>query len=232
MRYELNPTWCGRWADGCHVRSSQTGMVLVIGLIFLLITTLMALTAMSGVVMQERMAGNLRNVSVAQAAAESALRAGESSLHIVISRGDQIMGACDGGIHGIFNRSDDMCSAALVDQFRASRDAPGTAGGLAQDFPTALISNTELSDPEIGSMAARPTFLIEHMGMFIPGGGGEFLRDGGSGGSAPPRVYRITGRGTGSTASVVRVLESYFALMPGGGACPDGSPIPSTGICP
>lgn len=227
-------SWQGRGLPA-GLPTKQKGVVLAIGLIFLLITTLMALTAMGGVVMQERMAGNLRSVSVAKAAAESALRAGEAALHRIVSRGEQINGACDGGIHGIFDRSDDLCNPALVDQFRRLRDNPGNAGGLVQSMPVELMDDDELSDPDYGAMAARPQYVIEHMGVFIPGGGGEFLRGGSSyaGDPTAPRVYRITGRGTGTTASVVRVYESYFAMVAGGGAiCPDGSPMPPNGICP
>ena len=207
----------------------SAGMALVIGMIFLLITSLMALTAMSGVVMQERMAGNLRNVSVAKAAAESALRAGEMHLGNVISRGDEINGDCDGGAHHVFNRADPGCNTVGVDAFRESRDAPGNAGGIAQYYPAALISEDELDSPEYASMAARPMFLIEHMGEMYSGAGHEWESSGGYDTQAA-RVYRITGRGTGVSSNVIRVVESHYAMFAGGGSgtCPDGvTPIPA-----
>lgn len=213
--------------------SRQQGVALAIGLIFLLITTLIALSAMSGVVMQERMAGNLRNVSIARGAAESALRAGEIFLAGVISRGEEILGECgDGGLHQVFDRSNSACDTTQIDAFRSSRDSPGNAGGAAHDYPASLINDGQLSDPDFASMAARPQFVIEHMGDFYPGTGGEWEYEG-SYGTQAPRVYRITARGTGVTASVIRVIESQFAMVAGGGGgglCPDGiTPMPPSG---
>lgn len=230
------------------VRSSkQRGVALVVGMIFLLITSLMAITAMSGVVMQERMAGNLRNVSIAVSGAESALRAGELYLMGLISRGEQMTGACPVPENNIIDRSGSACEVpSHVDDFRSERnwiDAPG-AGVMA--YPVSLINADELESPDGAGMARRPQFMIEHMGVMVPGSGGagrERGDDGGyqAGGGAgsgfpPPRTYRITARSTGSTASVVRVAESYFAAFVGGGdrdLCPDGITEPDEdGNCP
>jgi type IV pilus assembly protein PilX len=215
---------------------ASRGMALVIGMIFLLITSLIALTAMSGVVMQERMAGNLRSVSIAQAAAENALRAGELYLSNIISRGEEITGDCGSGGHRIFNRENIVCDTGLVDAFRGSRDAPGDAGGFAQDYPVSLISASQLGDHEYAGMAGRPRFVIEHLGQMYSGGGREWDSDG-SYTSQAARVYRITGRGVGVSSGVVRVLESYFGMFAGGGAggvCPDGiTPVPTPpATCP
>ncbi|TVS15782.1 MAG: pilus assembly protein PilX [Gammaproteobacteria bacterium] len=58
----------------------QSGAALVIALVFLLLMTLVGVTAMQSTTLQERMAGNLRDRDMALQAAESALREGEWQL--------------------------------------------------------------------------------------------------------------------------------------------------------
>jgi type IV pilus assembly protein PilX len=60
------------------MHSEQRGAVLIVSLIFLLLLTLIGTTAMRTTTLQERMAGNSRDVNLSLQAAESALRAGES----------------------------------------------------------------------------------------------------------------------------------------------------------
>ena len=58
----------------------QTGSVLIISLLFLLLLTLVGVTAMQSTTMEERMAGNTRDASLAFQASEAALREAEASL--------------------------------------------------------------------------------------------------------------------------------------------------------
>lgn len=60
--------------------SRQRGSALAIALIFLLLMTLLGVSAMRGSNMQERMAGNLRDRNMAFQSAEAGLRAGETWL--------------------------------------------------------------------------------------------------------------------------------------------------------
>jgi type IV pilus assembly protein PilX len=52
----------------------QHGAVLIVALLFLVILTLLGLTAMSGTTLEERMSGNSRDMNIALQAAEAALR--------------------------------------------------------------------------------------------------------------------------------------------------------------
>jgi type IV pilus assembly protein PilX len=62
------------------VRTGQAGAVLVTGLLFLLVMSLLGVTAMNVALLEEKMAGNLRDRSVAFQAAETALRSVEAML--------------------------------------------------------------------------------------------------------------------------------------------------------
>ncbi|UHD17897.1 pilus assembly PilX family protein [Thiocapsa bogorovii] len=55
----------------------QKGVVLVVALMFMLVMTVVGITAMRSTILQERMAGNVRDRELAFQAAEAALRAGE-----------------------------------------------------------------------------------------------------------------------------------------------------------
>jgi type IV pilus assembly protein PilX len=62
---------------------SQTGVVLVVSLIILLLLTIIGLSAMQTTALEERMAGNLRDKDLAFQVAESALRAAELSVQTI-----------------------------------------------------------------------------------------------------------------------------------------------------
>lgn len=57
-----------------HFPHREKGAVLIVALLFLVMLTLLGVTAMTGSTMEERMAGNARDTSVAFQAAEAALR--------------------------------------------------------------------------------------------------------------------------------------------------------------
>lgn len=56
---------------------NQQGSTLIVSLVMLLLMTLAGVAAMQGTILQERMAGNLRDRELAFEASEAALRAGE-----------------------------------------------------------------------------------------------------------------------------------------------------------
>lgn len=60
----------------------ERGAALVVGLVFLVVMTLIGVTAMQSTTLQERMAGNVRDRHLAFQASEAALRAGEQWLRV------------------------------------------------------------------------------------------------------------------------------------------------------
>jgi type IV pilus assembly protein PilX len=59
-------------------RNNQSGAVLLVGLIMLLLLTIIGLSSIRGADLQERMAGNLRDRNLAFQSTEAALRMGET----------------------------------------------------------------------------------------------------------------------------------------------------------
>lgn len=62
----------------------QEGAVLIVALIFLVILTMLGVTAMTGTTMETRMAGNARDVAVALQAAEAAIRDAHRDIYGVV----------------------------------------------------------------------------------------------------------------------------------------------------
>ncbi|MGD8644843.1 MAG: PilX N-terminal domain-containing pilus assembly protein [Chromatiales bacterium] len=60
--------------------SSQQGSALIISLLFLLLLTVVGVTAIRNSTLEERMAGNMRDLNIAFQAAEAGLRAAEADL--------------------------------------------------------------------------------------------------------------------------------------------------------
>ena len=65
---------------------TETGAVLVVSLLFLLVLTLIGLTGMQVTSLEEKMSGNMRDRNLAFQAAESALRAGEMYLTLTLHK--------------------------------------------------------------------------------------------------------------------------------------------------
>ncbi len=58
----------------------QSGVALVIGLVMLLLLTIIMLSAVQVTLLEEKMAGNMKNTNIAFQAAESALREAEARI--------------------------------------------------------------------------------------------------------------------------------------------------------
>jgi len=67
--------------------NKQQGAVLAVALIFLLVLTLLGVSSMKSTLLEEKMAGNMRDQSLAFQAAEAALRDGEAFIEALASTG-------------------------------------------------------------------------------------------------------------------------------------------------
>lgn len=101
-------SYCGR---------TQAGMALTVSLIFLLLMTMLGVSAMQISVTQERMAGNLRDRNLSFQAAEAGLRAGEFWL---LTPGNYVI--ADGNAHIV---------EAIAPLTLADWTGAGATGGVA-----------------------------------------------------------------------------------------------------
>ncbi len=188
----------------------QSGAALITGLMILLIITLAVVVAVRSNVLEERMAGGLRNQSLAETAVDSALRDGEQWIwNWVVSTGGAILRP--GETAFVVNPE----SQAPFTGDTRSRDFRRTQGWVtgSEAYSRAYQDNAIASNT-YGELSRVPRFLIEPLGPFDRGSAGSDVdpvsHEGSVGAAGELVYYRITARGSGGTPGVVRVAESTF----------------------
>lgn len=167
--------------DGGSIVSRQQGAVLITGLIFLIILTLMGTTAMQGTLLEEKMAGNLRDETLAFQAAEAALRSGERFLEQVTLPE--------------FNGSDGLYHHA---------DFPMPDPVNWQDWET----SGKTIDVTMDGVAIQPRYVVEQLpSVPLMGEGGSAQQ---SGSSLNATMFRIIARGVGGNDATMVVLQSTY----------------------
>ena len=171
----------------CPNNPRQRGAILVISMMLLLMLTIIGVTAMNVVTIEERMAGNLRDANIAFQGAEAALRDGEDFLAPLIAE----PATCTGAPCSVWDKD----AAALADMAYKDRgwwDSNGQEYGV--DGTLEIGRNQD------------PHSIIEFQ---------EFVRDSLTVGHAPPptgRVfYRVTGWSEGGSEDAIAVLQTTVA---------------------
>lgn len=182
----------------------QRGAALAVGLFFLVILSLALVVSFRASILQERMAGGLRNVSLASQGAETALRSGENWFwDWVVRNGRRPMGP---GETAFVRLPAPIEDTGAVNDFRT--DPEWIADG--EPYGDAAVATTPGAE-----LAQEPLYIIET----IAGGSADdhVVSHTGSaygGGSRGALVYRrITGRSTGGVEEVVRAVESTFTVV-------------------
>ena len=176
----------------------QEGVVLVIGLIFLLIMTLIGVSAIQTTTLDEKMAGNSRDRSLAFQAAEAALRDAEQDIW-------NSNAAYARALSGLTNFTAD-CGASTTTTESDDGLCYNGPGGSGTPIWTTVDMTTEPSvpygrftgKPAIPTVSAQPRYLIEGFKQTLPGNvGGSYY-------------YRITARAQGARPETVVRLQTFF----------------------
>lgn len=186
---------------------AQRGVVLVVALIFLLLITILAISASGTSLMQLRLAGGLRSSQMADFGAESGLRGAEWRLWTA-SNGSPLACTSNGPVCYTY---DPATANATVDAFRTS---PGWVATGGTTFSAGTL--TAASADKTFKLTKDPVYMIEDLGLEVPSGSGAQAESGQSAGgtgntSVDSHIYRITSRSTGANDNTVRVLETTFA---------------------
>lgn len=183
----------------------QTGVVLVVSLIMLLLLTLIGLSGMQSTILEERMAGNMRDRNMAFQAAEAALQDGE--IHII-----------SGSISGFTGFSND-CGAATSNTTDNGLCHGGSAGYNPPVWENPNVWNATRSVEygavtgarKIGdtngdgvidvtpALSAQPRYIIEAVT-----GTPSHVCDG------TRFCYRVTARAQGMNPNTVVVLQTIY----------------------
>ncbi len=172
-----------------HYCKNEKGISLVISLIFLVVLSILALTAIRTNIVEEKLAGNSRDWTLAFEAAEAALREGEKD----VQSGTRFIG--EGGF-------DSSCTNGLckpqTDGTAIWQDLEqaGNTGWLygANVGPSIAYGTYASPNTSIASVAKQPRYIIE---VLTEKGSSLVQKSYGSQGNQ--YVYRITARGFGAS---------------------------------
>jgi type IV pilus assembly protein PilX len=202
----------------------ERGAVLFVSLVFLVLITLLALTATSTSILQERMTGGVHNSQLALMGAETTLRGAEWSIW---NKSNGAAGAnklhCSptGGVTNDSCYTDQAGVNATILAFRNAKSWLGSSGDGAKAYATSTLGYGASTAQASASLASTPRYMMEDLGKVLPpnapssGQGAARLAIGSIGaGSQTLYSYRITARSTGGNQGSVRAAESNFVALP------------------
>lgn len=176
-------------------RKNQTGVVLFMSLVILLILTILGLSSVQTTSLQERMSRNARDSNLAFQAAESALRDGEDRLETLTS-----LSEFDDGTTGHFYEND-------PGEVPNWKDAAEVDWSPSSDSCTGCIP----AETAIGGIATQPKYIVEHVKTVISDDDRLNLNNiGVDTGSGKTQVFRVTAFGVGGTDSARVMLQSTY----------------------
>lgn len=169
----------------------QQGAVLVVGLLILVMLTLIGVTAMSTGMMDERMAGNSRDLNLAFQAGEAALRDGELYIQGNISPASGFSSTCANG----------LCQPPI-------NSTPWyTTINWSSSSVTRTYGNGTTATL-LPAVAAQPKYIIESIGQ--PGAVTGTSIALGLKPSSTGNAYRITARGVGGRTETRVFVQSIY----------------------
>lgn len=171
----------------------QRGAVLVISLLLLLVMTLLGLGASQSTRMQERMAGNQRDLELAMQGAEAGLRAAEELLP-----SNRPVSLC--------TTNGSNCSAYLENTLVDSSRAPLDLGRQSNDWWDTW-SKQHPANSTLG-LANPPQFVSERVARMR-----DTLSEGDPNIKVVREYYRVTSRSRGLTDSAQVVVQSTYGRI-------------------
>ena len=192
----------------------QQGVILVVALIMLLVMTLIGVTLMSGSTLQERMAGNNRQLSLARINAEGALREAETYLDglNIVAPGNIPRDVIAANFHG----ADDGKYIEVIENEYPQYE--GNFDPLAYDMSDPANWNNPASVPYISATATTttaqaPRYVIEYIGRFSHGSPDidvDVSEENKDLVATTPFVFQITAIGYGTDSNISAILQSTY----------------------
>ncbi|MDR2876922.1 MAG: hypothetical protein LBV36_02625 [Chromatiales bacterium] len=167
-------------------RHAQRGSALIVALLILIVMTVLGITAMGSSTMQEKMAGNNRDLALAFQAAEAALRDGERFYE------DNVV--------------------ALGAAFNGKEPGLFPEGANPPIFNAATWANSRVFNGAIEGAAEAPRYIIELIGNISEQNDDLNVQGfGEAAGIGNLTAVRVTARGVGGSANTVVFLQSNYA---------------------
>ncbi len=169
-----------------HFRPTQGGTVLIMAMTFLLILSLIGVTSMTTVALEEKMSGNMSDKNVAFQTAESALVAGEIWVGGQMNKPVFDPAVTNDGLH-----------------------LPSATSTPVWDNTTGVWSSGDLfSYPALNNVSVAPSYIIEDLGA-VPDNKGSLVLPANYK-SSGKNVFRVTARASGRTVATVAMILSVY----------------------
>jgi type IV pilus assembly protein PilX len=181
----------------------QRGTALVTSLLLLLILTVIGVTAMQVTRMQERMAGNTRDLNLAFQGAEAALRNGEDMIAAQALAPAPSAGVCTttSCASGVWD-----ANASAVANPEARNDTWWADTTKTLQYETDGDRTGTLSQ-DIAELKHDPSFVVEYMAE-VPD---TYSVGSGDGPPSSRFFYQVSAGSPGATTSATTVLQSTYA---------------------
>jgi type IV pilus assembly protein PilX len=184
-----------------YVDRKQSGAVLIVSLIMLLLLTIIGMASMGGTLLEERMSGNLRDQNLALQAAEAALREGETVATLDSGAGSCAASGGFDGSDGCYSSEGRVCIDA-----DASNDASCWPGSNDPANWADWTSNgrTLSGAKALPKVAEQPRFVVERQQTQ------ETCPENKTKQCDKTSYFKVTARGVGGNVNTVVVLQSLF----------------------
>ena len=168
-----------------NASTSQRGAVLIVALVFMLIISVLGVASMRNATMQERMAGNNKDINIAFQAAEAAVREAEAAM-------DALASIDFDGSNGLYLSCPDTTDT------RTACSEP--------DWQQRASTGWKGVDDELSNVLRQPEYIIEQISATAdPGAALDSDRT-----ISTQGYYRVTARGFGQSDRTMVVLTTTY----------------------
>jgi len=158
---------------------------LIVSLMMLVVMTILAISAVTTTTMQEKMAGNIRNIHLSFQSAEAVLRAGETVANTMVQ------GVAYDGTNGLYSASN-----------------YGDANFPIWEWEGAPAINWQDITTAVPLVVTQPQYIVEDYGLVTRDDNCEF--DVTALATCFISIYRVTARGWGLNENAKTVLQSTY----------------------
>jgi type IV pilus assembly protein PilX len=183
-----------------YTNNCQRGAALIVALIMLVIMTMLGLSAMNTSVVEERMAGNVRNKQLSFDASEAGVRAGEANI------------SCNGCFLFTVEPKDGVAYPGLHTPEMDASKSEWWQKDMWWDSDLAHTPDTKWqvrADTVMPNIAAQPNYIIEYIAPFYRDINCAMTQ--GQPQDCERYAYRVTARGWGANTSSVSVLQTMYS---------------------
>ncbi|MCU7813382.1 MAG: pilus assembly protein [Candidatus Thiodiazotropha sp. (ex Notomyrtea botanica)] len=204
------------------VKKKQSGAVMIVALMLLLVMTVLAVSGIGNSSLEQRMAGNYYHAATSFQAAEYGLRVAEDWLinQVTLASPWETWFKTNASTNGLYTTQDltspnttEVCQGTIDCRFDPNDESAWCSGGgcvLPKGFVTLgdTLQGTVLETLDL-IVARQPQFIIEHIGTV---GEQTNIQFGAQQLPAPQTGFRITAIGWGQEGVSHYVLQSHVIL--------------------